>query len=75
MKQIKIQHPAKFNGKKHSELVFVYGEDDGVRYNICAADAEGEPEGVAGVLTDYDPEADYEKLYRVTNHKTLNPQD
>ena len=75
MKKIKVKHPAPFCGELHDELAYVYGEDGKVRYNIAPIDAPDGPEGCAGVLVEYDPEADYSELYKVTDTKTVNPQE
>ena len=78
MKQIKVKHPAMFNGRKHSELAYVYAEEDGVRFNVAPV-IEGEEnnlnvEGCAGVLVDWEADKDYSALYYATETKTLNPQ-
>ena len=70
---LKVKHPAPFNGALHKELAFVYAEKDGIRYNVRPKGEEGE--GAAGILIDYDPNADYRELYEETEYKTLNPQD
>ena len=74
MKELKVKHPAMFCGEPHPELAFVYGEEDGIRYNVRAIGSE-ETEGCAGVLLDWDPEADYSETYEVLDVKTLNPQE
>lgn len=71
MKEIKLQHPALFCEDYHNELVFIYGEEDGVRFNILPIDEEGE--GCAGVLTDWEEGRDYSLEYKVTEIPTKLP--
>ena len=74
MKKIVTIHPAPFCGGYDESKALIEGLDKNVRYNVCPIDADEGSEGSACILVDYDPEADYASLYRVTDTKTHNPQ-
>jgi len=67
MKQLKVKEVELGN--------FIYAVDGTTRYNVIQLNDEGEETGeCAGVLVPKEIEIDLTK-YKVSNNKTINPQD